>query len=294
MATKRGREFIAPWFVIWLPVVIIAGFIFVEEADDVGGAVLARAGVARKVAGAPAEAFGKLLDMGADHRATLTTRTMLASVLPRDVARDVASERFQHWTSRTPASYQLGMAGAPAVPLLAGLLDHGKERVRQQAAQALGDVGLAASAAAPALERLAKLSPPDSSSHAARNALGDVAPYGLSGWAWKIWYETPLAPALVLLFGVLAAAVFYPRGLRRQSPEDLLGLSPPAWVPPAAAVAAAVFLAFALTDLLGERFTVEADVWALAAGVWASCVAGVSTWIRRRAGLRPPASSRPA
>ena len=283
MATKKGREFIAPWFVIWLPVVVIAGFIFVEEADDVGGAVLARAGVARKAAGAPAEAFGKLLDMGSDHRATLATRTMLASVLPRDVARDVAAERFQHWTSRTPASYQLGMAGAPAVPLLAGLLDHEKERVRQQAAQALGDVGLAASAAAPALERLAKLSPPDSSSHAARNALGDVAPYGLSGWAWKIWYETPLAPALVLLFGVLAAVVFYPRGLRRQSPEDLLSISPPSWVAPATAAAAAVFLAFALTDLLGERFTVEADVWALAAGGWSSCAAGVSMWIRRQA-----------
>jgi hypothetical protein len=288
MGRKTDPEIAPRWFVVWLPFLFLSGFFFFEESGDVTGAALARAGVAAKVTGSPAEAFGRLLDMGPDHRAALTTRRMLASVLPKDVARDVVVERFQHWTGRTPASYQLGTAGAPAFPLLAALLDHEKERVRQQAAFALGDVGLQAAAAAPALEKLARRSPPDASSRAASSALGDVAPLGLSGWLLKIWYETPLAPAIGLLLAALAALVVQPRYFAMRTPEDLRRIVPPAWVAPVAAACAAALLAFGLTDLLGARFTVEADVWAIFAGVWSADAAWFSLGLRRRAGAPSP------
>ena len=62
-------------------------------------------------------------------------------------------------------------------------------------------------------------------------------------------------------------------------------MTPPAWFPAAVGLLAAAFLAFALVDLSGERFTVEADVWALALGVWCAGACLLSLWLRRRAAL---------
>lgn len=272
-----------PWFLVWAPYLALLLLFAVDEGNGIGP-LWARFGSGRSFSGTPAEAFGRLLDQGPDFRAARGVQRMLASVLPVDAARDVVVERFQHWTGRTPASYSLGLAGAPAVPLLVPLLEHDKERVRQQAALALGDIGLASAPAVPILGRLARRSPPDTSSRAAMNALGDVAPSGVVGWFWKVWYEVPLLAVILIvlvpLFGAgmcgnLAAA-------RAKKPET------PVFVPPApfflvAGVLAVALLALGSVDLLGARFTVEADVWALALGFWSAGAVAVGAWIRRRA-----------
>lgn len=285
-AGKGDRQ--PPWWLFWVPFLVVAVFVGLDEGPDLLNAALARMGVAVSVPGAPQEAFGRLLDKGPDHRAAVAVRRVIASGLPKDVALKVIVERFQQWTSRTPASYQLGTVGAPAVPLLTDLLDHDKERVRQQAALALGDVGLSAKAALPALERLSRRSPADGSTRAAWNALGDVAPGGVRGWLWKFWYEVPFLPLAVILLAPLVIGIVYPRLLgRRERDSDPSASAPPAWFPAAAGLAAAAFLAFALVDLGGERFTVETDVWALAIGVWCAGACALSLWLRRRAAAVP-------
>jgi hypothetical protein len=280
-----------PWVLFWLPYFALLVLFVIDDGSGLSPA-WGRFGSPPKIAGKPAEAFGRLLDQGPDPRAARGIRQMLASVLPPDPARDVVVERFQHWTSRTPASYALGLAGAAAVPLLAPLLDHEKERVREQAALALGDVGLAAAPAVPALARLARRSPPDASSRAAMNALGDVAPSGLPGWFWKIWYEVPLlAVILLVLSPVLAARICgnLARSLA-EKPETPIPAPPPAAALVLAGAAAVLLLAIGLTDLLGTRLTIESDVWSLALGVWCAGALLVGMWLRRRATLRPRAS----
>ncbi len=193
-----------PWFLVWAPYLALLLLFAIDEGAGLAP-LWARLGPGPNFPGTPAEALGRLLDQGPDFRAARGVQRMLASVLPVDAARDVVVERFQHWTGRTPASYSLGLAGAPAVPLLVPLLEHDKERVRQQAALALGDIGLAAAPAVPILGRLARRSPPDASSRAAMNALGDVAPSGVVGWFWKVWYEVPLLAVILIVLVPLVA-----------------------------------------------------------------------------------------
>jgi hypothetical protein len=284
----KGRDRRPPWWLLWVPYLVLAVPLGVEEVPDLLNAALARMGVAVSAKGTPTEALGRLLDKGPDHRAALAVRRMIAAGLPKDVALGVIVERFQHWTSRTPASHLLGMVGAPVVPWLGELLDHDKERVRQQAALALGDIGLAAKAALPALERLAQHAPPDGSSRAAWNALGDVAPGGVRGWSWKLWYEIPLLPFAAILLAPFVIGVFYPRLLGSEGEASVtLSLVPPAWFPAAAGAVAVASLAFALVDLGGARFTVEADVWALAVGVWCAGACLFSLWLRGKQAPTP-------
>ncbi|MDL2717382.1 MAG: HEAT repeat domain-containing protein [Acidobacteriota bacterium] len=272
-----------------MPFLVVGLFVGIDEGPDFVRAALARMGSAASVSGEPRVAFGRLLDKGSDPRAAVAVRRFLDSDLPKDAVRGVVVERFQKWTSRTPASYQLGMVGARAVPLLTDLLEHDKERVRQQAALALGDIGLAAVPALPALEKLAGRSPPDLSSRAATNALGDVAPAGVRGWLWKFWYEIPFLPLFVIVLAPLVIGVLYPRLLAQRDPrENPLDLVPPAWFPVSVGFFAAIFFAFALFDLCGERFTVEADVWALALGAWCAGACSFSIWLGRRAAGRKP------
>ena len=193
-----------PWFLVWAPYLALLLLFAIDDGErhrPALGAASARVRTSRDAG----RGVGRLLDQGPDFRAARGVQRMLASVLPVDAARDVVVERFQHWTGRTPASYSLGLAGAPAVPLLVPLLDHDKERLRQQAALALGDIGLAAAPAVPILGRLARRSPPDASSRAAMNALGDVAPSGVVGWFWKVWYEVPLLAAGMIVLVPLVA-----------------------------------------------------------------------------------------
>ncbi len=294
---KRENAFDAlqkrPWFLFWAP--YFALLILFGIDDGTGIAPLwARFGSGPRLSGTSAEAFGHLLDQGPDHRAARAVQRMLASVLPADAARDVVVERFQHWTGRTPASYQLGMVGAPAVPLLTSLLDHDKERVRQQAALALGDIGLAAAPAVPILARLARRSPPDGSSRAAMNALGDVDPSGLQGWFWKVWYEVPLlAVTLIVLVPLFGAGMCGNLAAARAKEPDTPVFVPPAPLFLVAGVLAVALLALGFVDLLGARFTVEADVWALALGLWFVGAVAVGAWVRRQAFVSP-ASSRSA
>jgi hypothetical protein len=207
-STRGGTDLDAfPKMRFWIPYLALLILFGIDEGTGISSA-WSRLGSGPSIHGKPAEVFGTLLDKGLDHSAARAVRRMLASSLPQDVARDVAVERFQHWTTRTPASFQLGTVGAPVVPLLTGLLDHDKERVRQQAAL----------------------------------ALGDVAPAGLRGWLWKLWYEVPL---LALIIG------------------------------PAV-------LAFAALDLLGERFTVEGDLWLVALGIWFTGASLLTICLRRR------------
>ncbi len=275
-----------PWFLFWAPYFALLLLFGIDEGAGIAP-LWARFGSGPRLSGTPAEALGHLLDQGPDCRAAHQVQKVLASVLPLDAARDVVVERFQHWTGRTPASYSLGMAGAVAVPLLTPLLDHDKERVRQQAALALGDVGLAAAPAVPILARLARRSPPDTSSHAAMNALGDVAPSGVVGWFWKVWYEVPLLAAILIvlvpLFGAGMCGNF--AATRAKEPDT------PVFAPPAplflllAGVLAIALFALGFVDLLGARFTVEADVWAIALGLWCAGAALLAAWLRRRAAV---------
>ena len=272
--------------VLWAP--FLAGFALVgfDEVPDQMNAVLARTGVGVSVPGTPPEAFARLLDKGPDYRAALSARRLLESRLSRDAATAVVVEKFHHWTGRTPASRMLGLAGPAVVPMLTRLLAHDEERVRQQAALALGDIGLAAASAAPELLTLARRTPPDTSSRAAWGALGDVAPGGVGGWLAKIWYETPLLPVVIIVLVPFLVGAFYPRFLKDQEPATRAAVAPPPWLAPAAGALAVPCLAFALLDLAGARFTVEADVWALAAAVFWLGVSALARWLRRRAGSR--------
>ena len=272
-----------PWFLVWAPYLALLLLFAIDEGAGLAP-LWARLGSGPNFSGTPAEALGRLLDQGPDFRAARGVQRMLASVLPADAARDVVVERFQHWTGRTPASYSLGLAGAPAVPLLVPLLEHDKERVRQQAALALGDIGLAAAPAVPILGRLARRSPPDASSRAAMNALGDVAPSGVVGWFWKVWYEVPLLAAGVIVLVPLAAGVVCPRIAGRLVREGGGSPTPPGWIAPTAALSAAAFVALGVVDLLGERFTIETDVWLVALGTWCAGAALLAVWLRWRKG----------
>ena len=290
-AVARESDRQLPWWLLWVPFLVIALFIALDEGADLMNVALARLGVGVTVPGEPPEALGRLLDKGPNHRAAVAVRKMIASGFSKDVAFAVIVERFQHFQGRTPASYLLGTVGAPAVSWLTDLLDHDKERVRQQAALALGDIGLSAHAALPALERLSQRTPADESSRAAWNALGDVAPTGVRGWASKFWYEVPFLPFAAILLAPFVIGVVYPRLLtlpaRGVTDWDPSAFVPPAWFPVAAALVAAVFLAFALLDMLGERFSFEADVWALAIGAWCSGALFLSLWLRRLTATRP-------
>jgi hypothetical protein len=276
----------------WIPFLVVGTLISLDEGPEFLDAVRARMGAAVSVPGVPAEALGRLLDKGSDYRAAVAVRKMIVAGLPKDVALKVIVERFQKWTGRTPASHLLGLVGAPAVPWLTELLDHDKERVRQQTTLALGDIGLSAKAALPALEKLSRRTPPDGSTRAAMTALSDVSPEGVSGWLWKFWYEVPLLPSIVILLAPFVIGVVYPRllGSRENFSDFSSVFSPPAWFPVATAFVAAVFLAFALADLGGERFTIEADVWASAIGVWSAGACFLSIWLRRRTATAPPAT----
>ena len=276
------------WFLFWAPYLALLILFGIDDGEGIGP-TWARP-LALPAGKSPAEAFGWLLDHGPDHKAALAARRMLASGLSEVAARDVAVERFQHWTKRTPASYLLGIVGAPAVPLLTELVDHDKERVRQQAALALGDVGLAAAPAVPALAHLARRSPPDSSSRAAMNAFGDVQPAGVGGWFWKIWYEVPLlAVAMIVLVPLVGGGICLRLLAVRARDGDPPIPAPPGWVPLSAAVVAVFFIARGTLDLRGERFAVEADVWLIALGVWATGACFLALRLRRRASLAPPA-----
>ncbi len=284
-----------PWFVVWTPYLALLMLLGLAEAWGGTGNATPRKG------GAPlsAEALGRFLDEGPSGKAAAAFRQAIGST-PETVVREVVVERFQHWTGRTPASYMLGLVGAPAVPLLTGLLDHEVERVRQQAAFALGDIGMAAAPAVTALEKLARRSPPDASSRAAMNSLGDVAPSGFAGWFWKVWYEVPFAAVVLIVLVPLVAGIACPRSARnRPAGEDPWRLVPPLWASAIAAVVALWFLVPALRELLGAHADVEGDLWQIAMGVW--CVGGIALAanLRRRAaqgprqatGVRPAASS---
>jgi hypothetical protein len=163
--------------------------------------------------------------------------------------------------------------------------------VRQQAALALGDIGLSAQAALPALERHSRRVLPDVSSRAAWSALGDVAPSGVRGWLWKFWCEVPFFPLVAILLALFVTGIVYPRLLSIRGRDwDPSAFAPPAWFPAASGLVAAVFLAFALVDILGERFTIEADVWALAIGAWCGGACSFSLSLRRRAASAPPST----
>ena len=265
----------------WTPYLALLILFGIDEGTGISSA-WARLGSGPSISGKPAEVFGHLLDQGPDHRAARAVRRLLGAGLSPDVAHDVAVERFQHWTKRTPASYQLGTVGAPAVPLLIRLLGHDKERVRQQAALSLGDIGLAAEPAIPALETVAHRTPFDSSSHAARNALGDVAPEGLKGWLWKLWYEIPLLALIMIVLELLELGLLYPKFFRRKETAGDPVAVPPAGVALGAGLLGIAMLAFGAVDLLGERFTVEADVWLLALGIWFTGASLLTIRLRRR------------
>ena len=199
-------------------------------------------------------------------------------------------EKFQHWTGRTPASYLLRTMGAPAVPWLVPLLDHDKERVRQQAALALAEIGLRATPARSALERLAKRTPQDKSTRAASSALGDVAPAGVRGWLMKAWYELPFVAVFLILVAPFLFGVFYPRRLANEEPASRALLAPGPGFPPSTGLRGWRALGSHSRTFFGELFTVDADVWALAAGVYCLGACGLWIWLRgREAAVRSPA-----
>ncbi len=267
-----------PWFAVWTPYFALLMLLGLAE-----GAVIGKTAPGKGGAPLSADALGKFLDEGPSGKAAAAFRQAMAST-PETVVREVVVERFQHWTGRTPASYMLGLVGAPAVPLLASLLEHDTERVRQQAALALGDIGMAAAPAVPALVKLARRSPPDASSHAAMNALGDVAPSGFAGWFWKVWYEVPFAAVALIVLAPLVAGIACPRIARnRPAGEDPWRLVPPLWASAIAAVVALWFLVPALRELLGAHADVDGDLWQVAIGVWCAGGIALAAILRRRA-----------
>lgn len=163
------------------------------------------------------------------------------------------------------------MTGAAGVPWLVELTRDERVSVRRDAARALGDIGLAASSAVPALEELAAR-PFDDSVAAAYDALAVIRPKGPRQWLAKIWYEISLEPAILFLFALallvlallrlhgrrpLPLATLLDGGWRRATPFPFLVLQ---------CTAGTVCLCFAAADLAGERWTLHADTWALFVG----------------------------
>jgi len=115
------------------------------------------------------------------------------------------------------------------------------------------------------------------------NALADIAPSGAGGWLLKAWYELPVFAVLLAALGPIVLLVLAPRLLSGLAADGPGAAALPRAAEAVVATAGVACLAFAVVDLAGVRFTLEADVWAVAAAAWLLPSWALSLRLRRGA-----------